>query len=139
MTDFSKQDCVIWPARIDKDGYGVMVIGRKNKRAHRVFYTLFVGPIPDGMCVMHSCDTPACINPEHLSVGTHQENMVDRTKKRRGPIGLRNGNAKLSAEQVLQIRAGTLSRDQALERFGLHKSAFYRVRNGEGYSDVASA
>ncbi len=51
--------------------------------AHRMAYELYVGPIPDGMCVLHRCDNPGCVNPEHLWLGTQLENVIDRDKKNR--------------------------------------------------------
>lgn len=76
--------CVLFPGNLDKDGYGK--VGRRSLRAHRVAYEKFVGPIPDGMVVMHICDQPACINTEHLRLGTQRENIYDCiAKNRRAP------------------------------------------------------
>ena len=79
--------CHLWIGGADPDGYGVISRqGRRGKqeRAHRVAYELFVGPIPDGICVLHRCDTPACVNPEHLFLGTNLDNVRDRDAKGRG-------------------------------------------------------
>jgi hypothetical protein len=82
------EGCWMWTAGTDRDGYGKFAIGhgkqdQTHTRAHRFAYELLVGPIPDGMVVMHSCDTPACVNPDHLSVGTPLDNNDDKVAKGR--------------------------------------------------------
>ncbi|QMV32471.1 endonuclease [Ralstonia phage Claudette] len=85
--------CYLWTAAIDDKGYGRLYTGvndngnPKAEQAHRVAYRLFVGPIPAGMEVCHHCDTPACVNPSHLFVGTHNDNMADRDAKGRAIAG----------------------------------------------------
>jgi hypothetical protein len=71
--------CWFWIGSKDKNGYGTMTYSptRKVFKAHRVSYEIFKGPIPDGLHVRHSCDHPWCVNPQHLLVGTHKENMRD--------------------------------------------------------------
>lgn len=70
-----------------KDGYGKFATGgsraQKHLRAHRFSYETYIGPIPDGLLIMHKCDTPACVNPDHLAVGTTQDNVNDRMAKSR--------------------------------------------------------
>jgi hypothetical protein len=84
-------ECWLWLGqRHKRDGYG-LIKGTTNQplRAHRVFYTIFNGEIPEGMVVCHSCDTPACVNPDHLWVGTHADNQRDKTQKGRHPNTLK--------------------------------------------------
>ena len=77
-------DCWEWTARRDKDDYGQFAISKgKSAVAHRVAYSLSVGDIPDGMFVCHTCDNPPCCNPEHLWIGTNQDNMDDMVRKNR--------------------------------------------------------
>ena len=80
-------DCWIWNRGKDKDGYGL--IG--NKRAHRVAYTVFTGPIPEGKNILHQCDNNACCNPLHLFPGTHLDNMRDKVQKGRQAKGAVHG------------------------------------------------
>jgi hypothetical protein len=78
-------DCWLWNGGTTIFGYGEMGgENRTNLLAHRLSYETFVGPIPDGMYVLHSCDIPSCINPEHLFIGTQKDNIKDMIKKGRG-------------------------------------------------------
>jgi hypothetical protein len=61
----------------DHDGYPKKMINGKPKRIHRIFFEKYKGPIPQGLQVLHTCDTPACINPDHLFLGTQNDNMQD--------------------------------------------------------------
>ena len=84
---------------IDKD-----TGSKKNRLLHRFVYEELVEPIPEGAIIRHSCDNVFCINPEHLSIGTHQDNSDDMVKRGRSAYGERNGNVSLSDEEVEQIR-----------------------------------
>ena len=68
-----------------KDGYGKLKIKGRTVRAHRAYYTEYVGPIPDGLWVLHRCDNPMCVNPEHLYVGTQLDNEHDKDARGRRP------------------------------------------------------
>lgn len=80
--------CVLWTGSWNNKFYGVL--GKKNgmNYAHRVSYEVHKGPIPEGLVIMHKCDTPACINPDHLSVGTFKENMEEMSRKERHRYGV---------------------------------------------------
>jgi hypothetical protein len=106
---FGMSDCWIWLGGLSHLGYGVTGARIQGERtAHRASYRLFNGKIPIGLHVMHSCDVRCCVNPEHLSLGTHLENMRDMAAKGRGRapmlMGERNPMARLSATQVAEIR-----------------------------------
>lgn len=85
-------------------GYGVLRKGGRNIRAHRLAYELEYGPIPRGAMILHSCDNRACVNPEHLRIGTHAENMVDRKVRGRTAVGERCRSTRLTPALVREIR-----------------------------------
>lgn len=92
-----EDDCWLWQAYTGGYGYGRIRIGGAARAAHRVSYTLFVGFIPSGLWVLHTCDVPGCVNPNHLYVGTAAENVQDMCCRGRS-------TQLLTAEQVCSIR-----------------------------------
>ena len=103
--------CWIWLGARNSEGYGTLIYEGRPERAHRLAWILVCGAIPaapghHGMCVLHRCDTPWCVNPAHLFLGTNRDNVLDRERKGRGPNrrGEANGRAKLTAELVDAIR-----------------------------------
>lgn len=81
--------CWLWLDSCDPTGYGTMLHDGKKQYAHRVSWILQNGPIPPGLHVLHKCDTPSCVNPDHLFAGTALENARDRDAKGRGHRSLR--------------------------------------------------
>ena len=98
--------CWLWTGKIARNGYGHFHIPhRGHLGAHRFAYELHYGPILPGFQVCHRCDVRACVRPDHLFLGNNFDNMQDASRKGRMPIGERNTHAKLTPEQVLEIRA----------------------------------
>lgn len=105
-TKVSKGDgCWLWAGAKNDDGYGhfgTWVDGkRRTLNAHKYSYELHVGAVPSGLCVMHTCDVPACVNPAHMKLGTHQENMADAGAKGRV---WRGGNRRTKEERSEMAR-----------------------------------
>lgn len=131
--------CWLWTGPVQKNGYGQM--SRSGRRGaawvHRVSYELAHGPIPAGLCVCHKCDTPLCVRPDHLFLGTRADNLKDAMIKRRVAWGSRNSHAKLTADQVTEIHnqitrgvpKATVQRDYGISRSHLNavlRGVFWR-------------
>lgn len=124
--------CWLWTGTKNEYGYGIILMpGEKPVRAHRYSYELFVGKIPDGMVVMHSCDTPVCVNPDHLSLGTRDENNKDAVKKRRNAFGEKNGHCRLSSQQVQDILSDTRRQYIIAKEYGVTQSHISRIKTGD--------
>lgn len=100
--------CWLWLGWCDGDGYGKVNPGvlPGERVVHRIAHVVYVGPIPEGLSVLHRCDQPCCINPDHLFLGSHVDNMRDMIAKgRRVEVkGSRHGQSKLSEGQVVEMR-----------------------------------
>lgn len=104
------ETCWLWTGGKTIPGYGLVGLNGKRVYAHRLAYFLYKGEIPFNInpkdsSIMHSCDNPSCVNPSHLFLGTHQDNMRDMWNKKRGVRGSKSGAARLTETQVLEIRA----------------------------------
>lgn len=97
-------ECWIWKGSTNRLGYGWFWWNGKNQRAHRVAWELTHGPISDDLFVLHDCDTPECVNPAHLYLGTQADNMRDKVSRDRQTKGEQVSTAKLKEDDVLEIR-----------------------------------
>jgi hypothetical protein len=118
----SKTGCHNWK-HASTHGYGQIGIDGLPRRAPRVAWELKIGPIPDGMLVCHTCDNPACINVEHLFLGTNKDNGIDKIKKCRQSRGETSGLARLTNRQVVEIicNNGILTQVKMARVYGVAK------------------
>ena len=130
-------ECWIWNAGKYGNNYGAFYYNGKQRLAHRASYMIYVGEIPDGMCVCHRCDVHECVNPEHLFLGTLSDNMQDCKRKGRSvnPVlpGETNGRAKLTAEQVVEIMSRIKSGETQIslsKEFGITQASISLIVRG---------
>lgn len=101
------ETCWVWKRPLTKDGYGQFRYLGLNMLAHKISWIIKNGPVPENLCVLHDCpsgDNRACVNPDHLWLGTNDENMNDMVLKNRQAKGEHNGNSKLTELQIKEIR-----------------------------------
>ena len=129
--------CWEWTASKQRGGYGQINVGGKAGkplRAHRVSYSIFCGEIPDGLHVLHKCDNRACVNPEHLFLGTNADNQADMDAKgRRVNVPLKgeaNGACKLTRAEVIAIRSANSTQRALAAQFGISRSQVHNIRSG---------
>lgn len=124
--------CITGNGIPDDDGYLRIGIGSKKecKRyyLHRLVFRAFVGEIPAKHVVMHTCDNPGCINPKHLKVGTHDDNMLDMVEKRRHQWGQDHYKAKLTETQVREIREDKRLHKEIAAEYGIVRSTVSNIR-----------
>jgi hypothetical protein len=157
--------CWLWTG-VRTRGYGRLTLGTRkdgSAYAHRLSYEHFVGPIANGICVCHRCDVPACVNPEHLFLGTHAENMADMAAKgrhysltkpdrvargdrhasRTSPALIARGErcrtAKVTAQIVREIRAmcaGGMAQNVVAKRFGVRATLVNSVVHRKSWKHI---
>lgn len=133
------EQCWQWSAYLSRDGYGkVNDSDGKKLGAHRASYRIAYGDIPEGLDVLHRCDNRSCVNPAHLFLGTDQDNMDDmRTKGRQRYLrGSELPQAKLTEEQVREIRSSTLAQRALAAVFGINQALVSRIRRRTSWKHI---
>ena len=134
-----KNGCGVWTAGKGRRGYGSAGNSQWGKQfktspAHRLSYICYKGEIPNELFVCHSCDNPPCINPEHLFLGTHMDNMKDMYKKKRDnhPYGESSHKAKLTKEEAIYILKNmeTISAWELSTKFNVSRQTIQNIWNG---------
>jgi hypothetical protein len=132
--------CWLWSGSSDHNGYGRLNVGDVPMLAHRLSWEVHRGAIPDGMHVLHKCDNPACVNPSHLFLGTHQMNMADKMAKKRHRYGISrgevHGTAKLTEQQVREIRASTGPSRTVGQKYGVSGRQVREIRARTAWTHV---
>jgi hypothetical protein len=124
--------CYLWTAAVNPRGYGHFCVNGVVRDAHRVAYELYVGQIPPRMCVLHRCDVPGCVRPDHLFLGTQPDNLKDMTAKgrRSAARGEKHSSAKLTVEQVNAIRADQRTHREIAKDYAIGKSTVGNIKQG---------
>ncbi|HLY78635.1 MAG TPA: HNH endonuclease signature motif containing protein [Caulobacteraceae bacterium] len=140
---FVSGQCRLWLGGKDIHGYGALHFNGKYQHASRWAYIEHIGPIPEGMHVLHRCDNPPCINHEHLFLGTHADNMADMVAKGRGfvppaPRGEESGHAILTEVQALEIMAipNDVPSHFVGAVYGVSSSAIRKIRSGRNWAHL---
>jgi hypothetical protein len=143
--------CWPWRGARHDNGYGVLRVAHKNLRAHRIALALTGQEVPSDMDVLHSCHNPCCVNPRHLRLGTPTENAEDARAAGRLSQGERHPISRLTAEQVLEVRAlgakcagirrgskttGKLSQRALAQRYGVSRGAIDHILRGDNWKGL---
>ena len=129
--------CVIWLGLVNNMGYGRLSANGKMQYVHRLALELNYGEkVPAGLNVLHKCDIPTCINPDHLFLGTHADNAADKVVKNRHPRGETNATAKLTEVEVLAIRASSVGVNETARRMGLDPMTISNIRNRKTWKHI---
>lgn len=120
--------CWLWLRTVTTHGYGQMRFRGEKWGSHRVSFVSHKGEIPDGKLVLHKCDNPLCINPDHLYAGTNEDNDRDRVARNRQAKGERIGCSKLTPRDVLAIRQSDHSHRALSRKYGVSVSSIGRIR-----------
>ena len=138
--------CWMWQKSVNTNGYGQFRFRGKPQQAHRVSWILHFGEIPNGSGtygtknVLHKCDTPLCINPDHLFLGDQADNANDAVSKerwgKRGLKGEKHGRATLTEEIVRAIRASDLTARQTAEKFGTSTGTVQHIKKRRTWAHI---
>ena len=133
--------CWLWTQGTNAKGYAQLRYAGRMYRANRFSWAAHYGDIPTGQQVLHRCDNPLCVNPQHLFLGTNLDNVADRVRKGRGVVfvGINHPRAKLTEDDVHSIRASTLTLKQLALQFGVSTRAIHCAKTGITWSHLEGA
>jgi len=131
MIATKKLDCIEWTKSKSKKGYGKAWYKGKVWLAHRLAFLKTFGEFDTQLCVLHKCDNPSCVNPNHLFLGTNNDNVQDRKRKGRNAnqVGHRSALAKLTIDQVNYIRESTKTCQQLADELNMSKAQINKIKN----------
>ena len=129
--------CWQWNAKKNEKGYGRFWAHGRNLGAHRISWMIAFGTYDSKrLRVLHKCDNPGCVNPEHLFLGTLAENISDRDRKQRTAKGEKNGNRKLTVSQVIEIRRSPDTLDVLARRFCIDRTQVHNIKTRKQWKHV---
>ena len=129
----NQRGCWEWLGARGKKGYGEGNYGGRRQAIHRLSYAAFISEIPEGMCVCHHCDNPVCINPVHLFLRRHRDNMSDMWRKGRHP------GYKLDRDAILEIKSRLLRGESARslsKLFDVSSKSIRDIRDNKRWSEI---
>lgn len=121
-------ECWLWTGYVDKDGYGWLRVGHQLLRSHRFSYAMVHDDLKDDVMVLHTCHNQACVNPQHLYLGTHEQNMSDRMIAGHYAFGEKHCRSKISDAQVEEIRTSTLPYKELSRLYGISISQIGNIK-----------
>jgi len=142
------EGCWLWTASRHDFGYGQMgTHGHASVpiHAHVASWILHFGPVPEGLCVCHTCDNPPCVRPHHFFLGTKADNLSDMRRKGRGAIGEHHGMAKLTEREAIEIRRRYIRGNRwrpggnavaLATEFGVSLSAVWAIARGDNWTHI---
>lgn len=121
--------CWIWLGTIKNSGYGIIQYKKNRKRAHRLSFELHNGTIPNGLHVLHRCDNPTCVNPDHLFLGNHTDNMKDMVRKNRF-------FSKLNRKKVASIKKDKRAAPVIAEAHGVSIGSIRNIKQNKTWRHI---
>lgn len=134
LTPDPRSGCLLWLGAVGSNGYGRFYYQGRIMHAHRAAYAMAHGEIPKGLHVLHRCDRPLCVKPDHLFLGTNADNIADKVAKGRSTKGSRNPRAILKESQVLSILKRRGSHAQVGAQFGVTARTVQAIRLGSNWA-----
>lgn len=132
--------CWIWTGSYNNGGYGRTKYKQQADLAHRLFYELYVGPIPYGLLIRHRCDNRQCVNPYHLLPGTYQDNvndMVERARQAKGEAVSTNKLTEQEAKEIIDLLThGIFTHKKIANLYNVHKSAIHHIAGGRSWKHL---
>lgn len=130
--------CRLWTGSFTSRRYASIRVNGTRPLMHRFVFERIHGRIPEGLCVCHRCDNTRCVEPTHLFLGSHQDNMTDRNTKKRHCRGSRSPVAKLTDQQIQEILSSINSNRFLAARYGVHRAHISRIRSGKRWRHASN-
>ena len=132
--------CWIWTGSFNNGGYGRTKYKGNWDLAHRLFYQLYVGEIPEGLLIRHRCDNRKCVNPQHLIPGTYKDNVNDMVERNRQAKGESVNTNKLSEQEAKEIidllKSGVFTHKKIANMYNVHRSAIHHIAGGRSWKHL---